>query len=400
MNLSRVLAAVCAGAVSFARDPWPSHVSWRDIVDLMSKPAPVGRLPGDPLVRLGVSSDELVTSAGPAQFVRKTQYLNGASAVVTHTVDDSTLYMPTCLDAMDKYGIKATAFVDTRVAGQLRPALWPRLQQAVDNGHEIGAHSRRHRCCPRETGFFCFLSVNRYEITGARDDILEQTNQPYVWSWAYPCGNCAFRRFVQRRVERAGYVAARAHQEVPDLHTYDANLYAIRFTQVVQKSYIGVDQMMPGRSDVREVNAKFDEVHAAGGIYSFLSHPQRLDYGPDGFYERHLAYIGGRKDVWYVPTGPLYAYRVLFDHTSVRQLASKGARARFVVFHRLDPDIFNGSITLEFQTSAPVEPVAGGQKLPERAAGPVRRWDGQYYRRLGDNNLLLTVRPGTIIEFR
>lgn len=203
---------------------------------------------------------------------------------------------------------------------------------------------------------------------------------------------------------RAGYVTARAFQEASDLQTYDANLYATRFTQIVQKSYTGVDprwglQVIPGRSDVREVNAKFDEVYAAGGIYSFVSHPQLLDYGPDGFNERHLAYIGGRKDVWYVPTGPLYAYRVLFDHTSVRQLASKGARARFVVFHRLDPDIFNGSITLEFQTSAPVQLIAGGQMLSERAAGPVQRWDGQYYRRVGDN-LLLTVRPGTIVEFQ
>lgn len=401
VNVLRRLAAGPARARAVARYIRQTHLSWRDIVDLVGRAPLVGQLYGDPLAALGVGADDLLRSPGPVQFVRKTRYLNGAHAVVTHSVDDTSPHVPACLDALDKYGVKATVFIHTR--GIELPRLWARLQRAIANGHEIGAHSRRHPCCFPETALFCFLSFNHYEIAGSRADILAHTDQPHVWSWAYPCGNCSARRFIQRRVARAGYVVARAYsRQLPDLQTYDANPFAAGFTQAVQKSNTAVwnakESTEPARADVPVVNAKFDEVYAAGGIYSFVTHPRWLDYGPTGFYEQHLAHIGGRDDLWYVPMGPLYAYRVLSEHASVQPLTPNGARARVAVFHRLDPNIYNGSITLEFQTSAPVRIVAGGAELSERAAGPVQRWDGQYYRRVGDT-LLLTIRPNTIVEF-
>lgn len=401
MTLANMFRRLAPRAHAVARSIRHSHLCWRDVADLVSRPSIVGRLRDEPLVTLGVRPDDLVDSVGPVWFVRQTQYLNGTHAVVTHTVDDASEYLPQCLDAMDKHGIKATAFINIKGAG---PSLWARLRLAIANGHEVGAHSRRHPCCFPETAVFCFLSFNRFEIEGSRDDILAHTGQPYVWSWAYPCGNCASRRFVQRRVARAGYVTARAWpHELPDLQTYDTNPHAALFTQAVQTSYEtvwnGTKSTIPGRTDVPELNAKFDEVYDAGGVYSFASHPRLLDYGAEGFYEQHLAHIAGRDDVWYVPMGPLYAHRMLSAHTSVRQLTPKGARARFAVSHPLDPNIYNGSITLEFETSAPVRPMADGEELPERAAGPVQRWDGRYYRRAGDS-LLLTIRPNTIVEFR
>src|ERR1041384_6326991 len=89
------------------------------------------------------------------RYVGKTKYLNNARAVVTHTIDDSTKYVANCIDAMDKYGVKATIFVSTEqdpapealfsTQRQFRE-LWPRLRQAIDNGHEIGSHSRQHPC--------------------------------------------------------------------------------------------------------------------------------------------------------------------------------------------------------------------------------------------------------------
>ena len=45
----------------------------------------------------------------------------------------------------------------------------------------------------------------RREIAGSRDDILRLTQQPYVWSWCYPCGNCAPYEFIQKRIAAAGY---------------------------------------------------------------------------------------------------------------------------------------------------------------------------------------------------
>jgi hypothetical protein len=49
------------------------------------------------------------------------------------------------------------------------------------------------------------------------------------------------------------------------------------------------------RTDVAVLDAKFDEIYQRGGIYNFLSHPQWLDYGSEGFYERHLAHVSHRR---------------------------------------------------------------------------------------------------------
>ena len=222
------------------------------------------------------------------------------------------------------------------------------------------SHSRRHPCRIPETSFYCFRALTWDEIAGSRDDILENTGQPYVWSWAYPCGNCAGQEFIQRKIAQAGYLIARAYPDelqglhaVPDLQTYDSNPYAARYTQVVQKGYPkkvpgNGEVNISGRTDVPLLNAKFDEVYAGGGIYSFMTHPQMIDYGGDSFYERHLAHLAGREDVWYVPMGPLYAYRALSEHTRVEALRTAGRGARFAVFNQLDRKVYNGSITSGF----------------------------------------------------
>ena len=95
--------------------------------------------------------------------------------------------------------------------------------------------------------------------------------------------NGANRKFVQRKIAGARYVMARAYpaefqnrHAVPDLQSYDANPYAARYTQIVQKGYSkndskGQEVAISGRTDVTALNRKFDEVSAAGGIYSFVS---------------------------------------------------------------------------------------------------------------------------------
>ena len=131
----------------------------------------------------------------------------------------------------------------------------------------------------------------------------------------------------------------------PDLQTWDSNPMNAGYTQVVQKRGGAARSEI---IDVASLDAKFDEIYQRGGIYNFMSHPQWLDYGADGFYERHLAHISRRRDIWYVPMGPLYAYRVIYERTEVRPLAPGSAKARFELSNRLDPKIYSGSVTLEF----------------------------------------------------
>jgi peptidoglycan/xylan/chitin deacetylase (PgdA/CDA1 family) len=346
----------------------------------------------------------------PVRFLGKTKYLNNAHAVVTHTIDDSTKSVIQCIDTMDKYGIKATIFVSTeedpapedRFFTQLQMReLWPRLRQAISNGHEIGSHSRQHPCKKPDSESFCAAAYTDYEIAGSRDDILKMTNQPYVWSWCYPCGNCANYDFIQKRIAAAGYIVARNYPNEatnghmrPGVQTWGSNTMNAGYTQAVQhKGTAKTDTVDSAGND-----ATFDEVYRNGGIYNFMSHPQWLDYGPSEFYERHLARISGKKDVWYVPMGPLYAFRRLSEHTAVRALDSGRARARFEVSNDLDPKIYNGSITLDFVAPADMEVLSGGSKLPALGDALTDRWNAEYVRREGEH-LYVTVRPKTMLEF-
>jgi len=341
-------------------------------------------------------------------FTGKTKYLNNARAAVTHTIDDSTKYVADCLDTMDKYGVKATVFVSTaedpppqeRFFSQLQvKTLWPRLRQAVDNGHEMGAHGRMHRCGRPDNEAFCAGAYGDDEVIGSRDDILRRTQQPYVWTWCYPCGHCANHEFIQKRIAAAGYIVARNYPNeaqdghiAPDLQTWDSNPFNAAYTQVVQKRG---GAAKTERLDVDALNAKFDEVYQRRGIYNFLSHPQWLDYGADGFYERHLAHISRRPDVWYVPMGPLYAYKAIHESTQVSELSP----GRFSVSNDLDRKIYNGSITLEFRAPAGMRVLSGGKPLAERRNQAADRWQEEYFRREG-GVLYVTVPPNTTLEFR
>src|SRR6266852_7924900 len=362
------------------------------------------------LLLLGMSCR--AANTGAVRYVGKTKYLNNARAVVAHTIDDSTKDVTRCIDAMDTYGIKATIFVSTeqdpapedRFFTQLQVReLWPRLRQAAGNGHEIGSHSRQHPCKRPDSETWCSAAYSDYEVTGSRDDILRLTNQPYAWSWCYPCGHCANYEFIQKKIAAAGYIVARNYPNeaqdghiLPDLQTWDANPMNAAYTQVVQKRGGAAKSE---RLDVAALDAKFDEIYQRGGIYNFMSPPQWLDYGADGFYERPLAHISRRRDIWYVPMGPLYAYRAIPERTEVRPLAPGSVKARFELSNRLDPKIYGGSITLEFAAPSGMAVFSNGKKLTDRPGQVTDRWDQEYIRREGEH-LYVTARSNTILEFR
>lgn len=144
----------------------------------------------------------------------------------------------------------------------------------------------------------------------------------------------------------------------PDVQDFDENTMNAGYTQVVQHRNGRKEDTI----DLAALNAKFDEVYGKGGVYHFMSHPQWLDFGPDGFYEKHLRHVSGKRDAWYVPMGPLYAYRTIAEKTTVKP----GERAgTFVAAHDLDRKIYGGAVTLEFEAPGG----DGGAIERRRAAG-------------------------------
>jgi hypothetical protein len=283
--------------------------------------------------------------------------------------------------------------------------LWPRLRQAIDNGHEIGSHSSTHPCGRPESEAFCSEAYTDAEIIGSRDIILQRTQQPYVWSWAYPCGHCANYDFIQKKLAAAGYIVARNYPDQahnghvrPDLQTWAPNPYNAPYTQAVQTR--GGESARNEVVDVAPLDAKFDEVYQGGGIYTFVSHPEWVYYGPEQFYERHLAHISRHRDIWYVPMGPLYAYHTIVENTEVRALSGGGAKARFAVSNNLDRKVYSGSLTLEFSAPAGMTILSDGRKLAERGKDEMTdRWNQEYFRRDGAH-LYVTVLSNTTLEFR
>ena len=388
---------------------------------------PVRRIgPGSLLIAAAGCVVMLFAAAPAAQresvrFVGKTTYLNNAKAVVVHTIDDSTKLVVDIADAMDKYDIKGTFLISTemdpppeeRFYNQLQVwLLWPRMKKAVENGHEVGSHAVTHPCSRPQSDqssdaykAFCAANYNDHELITSRDEILKHTGQPYVWTWAYPCGHCANLELIQKRIAAAGYIVARNYPGEaqglhvrPDLQTWASNPYDAPYTQVVQRAGGRRGATAPPIV-VADLDAKFDEVYGKGGIYHFMSHPQSLDFGPEGFYEKHLAHIGRRPDVWYVPMGPVYAFKTIVDATEVKAVGDGGSRPRFSVSSSLDRKIYGGSLTLEFAAPVAMSVFANGKKLE----GPRRiltdRWNEEYVRREGDR-VFVTVRPNTTLEFR
>jgi hypothetical protein len=129
--------------------------------------------------------------------------------------------------------------------------------------------------------------------------------------------------------------------------------------------------------------------------------PSLLDFGADQFFEKHLAHIGGRPDVWYVPLGPLYAYQIVREDTVVTPLGAQEGWERFAVHNTLDPMVYDGAVTLTFVIPAAtaVSVRAGGRPLSEKTSKLTDRWNVEYYRR-DAGSTLVTVRPNQIVELR
>lgn len=372
-------------------------------------------------VALGLAG-ALVLSAAPGaqvddvRLVGPTKYLNNARAVVIHSIDDSTRLVADTADVMDKYGIKGTFFISTeeepppeeRFHNQLQVwLLWPRLEKAVKDGHEIGSHAVTHPCGRPPSEEWCSAAYTPKELTESRDVLLRRLSQPYIWTWAYPCGHCADFPEIQKRIEGAGYIVARSFpnessggQWLPDLQTWGENPFNAAYTSLVQRRGGRRGGPPPPAVEVPPLNAKFDEIYAKGGIYHFMTHPQSIDFGPEGFYERHLNHIARKTDVWYVPMGPAYAFATIVKQTEIRPMSKGRAKARFALSNKLDRKIFNGSLTVEFAAPLSIEVFSNGSKLPVRTSTQMTdRWDEEYVRRDGER-LFVTVRSNTTLEFR
>ncbi|MDD5328036.1 MAG: hypothetical protein PHY02_09545 [Phycisphaerae bacterium] len=179
------------------------------------------------------------------------------------------------------------------------------------------------------------------EIEGSKQDIftnlnndlpdfLIRGNSKYVLTFMEPSGVSTMQARAQ--IGQSKYLTDRS--TVSNVSTFqiwdDANglLNRIGYT-------IRMGSGDGGTSDINTLNAKFNSVYNANGIYHLMFHPTSLDDGDNlaTYVTSHLTYISGKKDVWYVPFGQLYLYRymtaIATSEVFVEQYVAQDNRNRY-----------------------------------------------------------------------
>jgi hypothetical protein len=231
-------------------------------------------------------------------------YYDNRGAVVCVTADDlssdSTDSFNLAMDACQARNIWITVGVITDPSS---PPNWSNLQSQINQGSvEAAAHSRTHPHIP--------YGDYDAEIGGSLQDIKDNVDLPsiykkgsteYVWTWIEPYGESDATQ--RAKCGQYKYLADRSIADQDVFSTWDATNGL--FNRAGRSMVMGTD----GETDAAVLNAKFDSVKNAGGIYHLMCHPEDVDWSENEYAIEHLDYIKDKKDVWYVGFGALYQYR-------------------------------------------------------------------------------------------
>jgi hypothetical protein len=178
---------------------------------------------------------------------------------------------------------------------------WTTIQGFVNDGFfEASCHSRNHENIP--------YSNYTNEIIAAKDDIIgnltlsslyrDGAGNEFVWAWIEPYGESDA---TQRGMCGDDYfLADRDITLDDDWVNWDSTnelYHRAGFSQRVKDLWSGED-------DIDVLNAKFDSVFTAGGVYHLFTHPSVNTTALYG----HLDHISGNKSVWFAGVGASYMY--------------------------------------------------------------------------------------------
>jgi hypothetical protein len=251
------------------------------------------------------------------------------------TSDESDRYQAS-LSICRSFHLPVSMAINSRMAGG--EAVWKNMQEELDRGDyswEPAVHGQTHA----KDKEYLILGYQA-EILGCRADILGHLH------------NIPYGQYVFEHILTFGYmdddifkIGAGEFLFVRGFNWLDnpmSNRFVpwnkrYRFYGVGGLNTKGYDALLERRepkarfyaADVAELNAGFDAVYRAGGIFYALWHPDRFlnsviydpSPGVDGVrgstLVQHLAHVANRKDVWYVANGWLYSYRYVAENAVV-----------------------------------------------------------------------------------
>ncbi len=272
------------------------------------------------------------TEAGsPATVTYDTipEYYDNRACAVCVTIDDFggqvDAQEPDCILSVDRStekGIVVTLGVQTEnAAGQTTVSQWKGFNnRMLARGFvEIASHSRTHDSTPPYADYDS-------EIGGSKQDLIanalllpfqKNSRKGYIWAWIEPGGTSDAT--IRAKLGEYKYLCSRDVTLDDDWASWDAanGLY----NRIGYSIRMGSD----GTTVLATLNAKFDAVKAAGGIYHLMCHHWQVTWTEGGYADMHLQHIAQdtetppqpRKDVWFVGFGSMYMYHYVEDQSIV-----------------------------------------------------------------------------------
>ena len=296
-------------------------------------------------------------------FAGITKYYDNRRAAVTVTADDWSDWVvldhrfSTLTSIFRFYGLYLTIGIISD-AGNSSATTWSYLQQQVDSGFvEVAAHSRSHSHTP-------YLDPAG-EIGGCRIDItskmilssmFRKNSKQYVYVWIAPYGD--YDATTDSLLAQEKYLIARLYSTGTTSLTLWNDQGGL-FAPTNPTLEIGKPSWGGGDSDRVYLNAKFDSVTQAGGVYHFMWHPQVMyDDRTKSYFTSHLSYISRRKDILYANLGHLYLYQLMVQsvQNDVADVAEGNMMRDHFELQQNYPNPFNPATTISFNT-ANEEPV-------------------------------------------
>jgi len=175
----------------------------------------------------------------------------GFKAAVSYTFDDTNSSQIQNYAALRALGVRMTFYLITSKTTELDNPVW---SQAVQDGHELGNHSRRH------------VRAGTAADIDAADLDLRQKFGITVWTMASPFGDASYpplapSRYLINRGVASGQIAANDNTDPFNIHCY----------------------VPPASAAARVFNAEIDAVRSAGRWTTVLVHG--FAGGTDGAYQ-------------------------------------------------------------------------------------------------------------------
>ncbi len=257
-----------------------------------------------------IFNDSMGDTISGISYIETSEYYDERKAVITATQDDwneGGVGNNTCIVSSNKFQSRSIWFSAGITTGNITSHTWGIIQGEINEGFvEPISHSKFHTELP-------YLTYDN-EIGDSAKAIKNNLTPPlfnvrnsekFVYAWMEPYGQSD--SFVRAKLGEYKYIADR--KSMPD-HVSDDS-WATWDNENGLYNRVGYSCRMGtnGWQILSNLNAKFDQVYADGGIYHLSFHPWAIDENAwEAYGDNHLDHIKEKNDVWYVAFGHLYLY--------------------------------------------------------------------------------------------